>query len=258
MMGNKTVKRQNYTIPTDCLDCSSDIVSNIEQLASSISELLSNTSRNSKLANVDCIAGLVKQILDATEQRVKDDACHDFKRRIGFEILDGLLRECSEGRCPNFDPAYHKCLIDVSIEGYILKRAYYYSADEEEKSETDDYYRAVSRIRQVFSCPSMPMLSDELFEIDSNDLHDNPEHHRGAERRKAFWRYLSRRDLAHNNNGDHRTDYCDSCGFLGVITSNDSDKLNKSFYEDHIDMVNGLDLFRFCIARAKSLHPAAE
>jgi hypothetical protein len=256
-MGRKKDKVQNYTIPKDCLDCSRDILNDIERLMLSIGELLNNTSRDSKLANASCIAEIVSKVLDATDQCVKDDACHDFKRRISFEILDGLLHSCNEGNCPVLDPAYHKCLIDISAEGYILKRAYYYSANEGTESEKEDYYKAISRIERIFSCPLTPKLDAELFEIDNNDLQGNQDHQRGAERRKAFWRHLARKKSA-SIYGDHYSDYCDSCEFLKIVTSDDSAKLNKAFYEDNIDMVNGLDLFRFCIARGNSVQAAAE
>jgi hypothetical protein len=257
-MGNKIDKQHDYPIPVDGFDCSEGILNDIDNLTNSIRELLRNTSASSKLASAKFIAEIAAQILAATDQGVKDDACHDFKRRISFEILDGLLEKCSQGKCPVLDPAYHKCLIDISSEGYIRKRAYYYSDNKEASSkekEDEDYYRAESRIQQIFSCPLAPKLNDELFEIDKNDLNNNPEHRRGAKRRKAFWRYLSR-ELAHKC-GNHNTDYFDSCDFLKVITSDDPVNLDKTFYKDRLDMVSGLDLFRFCLARANSSHASA-
>ncbi|MGD9170159.1 MAG: hypothetical protein PVI97_08870 [Candidatus Thiodiazotropha sp.] len=251
-MNDKLVEQQNYAIPTDCLDCSRDNSSKRRQLENSMSWLLSNVHKNSNSADAGKIAEIVDKILDDENQREKDDACHDLKRRISFEIMDRLLQECSEGKCPMLNPAYHKCLIDISAEGYVRERAYYYSKDEGENNTEKYYFKALSRIQKVLSCALMPKLNDELFEIDNLDLHGNLDHRKGAERRKAYWRYKSRQESSHKD-GDQYTDFCESCSLLDAIETNSSAKLNKAYYEKHIDMINGLDLFRFCFARANSV-----
>jgi hypothetical protein len=252
-MNDKTVERQNNAIPTDCLDCSRDNSSKRKQLNKNIRRLLDIVRKNGNSAVAGKIAEIVDEILADEDQLEKEDTCHDFKRRISFVIMDLLLQECSEGKCPSLDPAYHKCLIDISAEGYVRERAYYYFEDEgKNNTEKEDYHRALSRIQKVLSCALMPKLNDELFEIDNIDLHDNLAHREGAERRKAYWRYISRLENSLKN-GDQYTDYCESCSLLDAIESNSPARLTKAYYETHIDMINGLDLFRFCFARANSV-----
>jgi hypothetical protein len=231
------------------LDC-------VALLQNKIKARLGKTSINSSLTDTNLIKDFIQKTISENDDCTRADADHSLKRRLSFEILDGLLKDCANNTCPFLDLEYHNYLIDISAEGYILERAYYYSADKEKKDEKESYFSADSRIRKIFSCSiSTPKLNDKLFKIDNEDLDTNQNHQQGAINRKAYWRSLSRKKQ--RRDGDPNTDYSDSCDFVKKITSNDPTTLNELFFTDYIDMVNGVDLFRFCFMRANSKKPTS-
>jgi hypothetical protein len=189
----------------------------------------------------------IDKILDRLEQ----DKVHGCKRIFSFEVLDRYLDCCQNGICPQIDQAHHNFLIDISVSGYFKQRAYYYSKDQIGKDNDDRYYMAVNKVETVFECKTDPDLNDDLFEQDLKELKSG-EKAAGARRRKAFWRYMER--TYNRKPGDPVSDFFNSKAFIDKVICNSS--LENATLDEYmrqckqsLDVVNGVDLYRFCHVR---------
>jgi hypothetical protein len=186
--------------------------------------------------------------IDDIMAHLEMDKIHGCKRIYSFEVLDGFLDCCKDGVCPLLDHKHHKFLIDISVHGYYKERAYYYSLDQIGVDNDDRYLMAVNKVDTVFKCRANPELNDRLFEQDLKEL-EGGETGEGARRRKAFWRYLERIDKSMQ--GDPDSDFYSSVEFIRDVVCNPPpvnitiDKY-KQKWKQSLDVVSGLDLYRFC------------
>jgi hypothetical protein len=186
------------------------------------------------------------------DKSFNDDVSHDIKRRQSFEIFDRLLDSCMRHKCPLLVANSHKYLIDISVEGYILERAYFNSLDGTEGVE--NYMMAQERVQRMLVCPIRPSLSPKLFDHDAEDAKNNIEN---VIRRKAYWAYQSR--ISHQGGGDSRTDYAEAMNFQEQMTSAYLDAtmnkkpvdldILKRLLEDSPYMANAIDMYRYCFIR---------
>ncbi len=196
----------------------------------------------------------IDKILDRLEQ----DKVHGRKRIFSFEVLDGYLDCCQNGICPQIEQSHHKFLIDISVRGYFKERAYYYSKDQIGQNDDDRFFMAVNKFKTVVECKADPDLNDALFEQDLKELKSG-ETAAGARRRKAFWRYMER--TYNKEPGDPVSDFCNSEKFIDKVVCNSlpedaildeyMQKWKQSLDVENgdLDVVNGVDLYRFCHVR---------
>lgn len=180
------------------------------------------------------------------------DQQHCQKRFMSFVILDYLLDQCENACCPVIDLTNHDFLIDISAEGYINERAYFYSIKDIGTDDKDRYYMALLSVRRIFECTKKPKLMEDVFEWDAQQLEKDQAIADCAKRRKAYWSYLKFRP---NNNS--YADYYDACQFLETVLDAyhrrfdpeyDLRKLGD-FLLSKLYLANGIDLLRFCFIR---------
>jgi hypothetical protein len=198
--------------------------------------------------------------IDEILKRIDGDTKHNLKRIISFEILDSFLDCCKDGVCPHFDKEFHNFLIDISVHGYYQERAYYYGKDQIGHDNDDRYFLAVNKVDTVFRCQQVPEFDDDLFEQDLKEL-ESGETANGARHRKAFWRFMER---DHSGKpGDPVSDFCGCedfidrfvCGSVPVAATVDE---CKRMWKQSLDVVNGVDLYRFCRIRKQLSNPDHE
>ncbi len=194
----------------------------------------------------------VQRELERLDKKQQTDAYHDAKRRLSFDTLDRLLDSCERGFCPCLNPEEHELLIDISAEGYILERAYFYSNDNIGTDNEDRYYMARNRIMGVFDCQvDEPKLGFSLFKKDCCEIEKSQYCGNGAKKRKAYWRYLAR-NVDVSKDSSAKNDFCDACGMLDSLCKSGK-KRTKQLWKNNLDIINGIDLFRYCLFRSKSL-----
>jgi hypothetical protein len=189
-----------------------------------------------------------------------DDKYHVLKRNIGFAWFDRMLKDCREGNCPDYvtDDIFY-ALTDMSIEGYVLHKAYLLSGDEVGINDKERYFKALGRINNVLICKKETKLNNNLFNQDSRQVYYKTEKtstfYESARLRKAYWKYLKK-----NPNNDQIEDYFSTCEFIDKIhriynkkkcTSEDFETY-KEILSENQDIANPLDLYRFCIVRNKA------
>jgi len=188
-----------------------------------------------------------------------DDKYHMLKRNIGFAWFDRMLEGCRNENCPGFfsnDIFY--ALTDISLEGYVLQKAYYFSRAEVGISDKDRYFKALVRINNVLVCQKKTKLNINLFNQDSRQIYyrtgKKSTIYQSARLRKAYWSYLK-----NYPNNDQIEDYFSTCEFIDKIhgiynkkrcTSEDFEKYKELLSENH-HIANPLDLYRFCVIRKK-------
>ncbi len=89
-----------------------------------------------------------------------DDRYHTLKRNIGFAWFDRMLKDCRKGNCPTYfsDDIFY-ALTDVSLEGYVLQKAYHFSNAEVGINDNERYFKALGEINNVFVCKKKPKLN---------------------------------------------------------------------------------------------------
>jgi hypothetical protein len=189
--------------------------------------------------------------VDRIIDRLNGNKVHDAKRVVSFDVLDNLLDCCQHGFCPPLDQKDQMFLIDISIRGYIKEKAKEYIKEGEESNEKCGEEIAEQRVKCIFECQVKPRLVDELFKKDLEDLMKG-ETAEGARRRKAYGRYLERVDKGRPL--DPVQDYCDSAEFIDkVICGLEIERMTldncRIKWEQALDVVNGVDMFRFCRVR---------
>jgi hypothetical protein len=188
-----------------------------------------------------------------------DDSYHSLKRNIGFAWFDRMLKDCRKGNCPTYfsdDICY--ALADVSLESYILQKAYHFLGAEVGNNDNERYFKALGEINHVFVCKKKPKLNINLFNQDSRQVYYKTEKkstfYQSVRLRKAYWSYLKEYP-----NNDQIEDYFISCDFIDrahriynkqKLASEDFETYKELLYENR-HIANPLDLFRFCIIRKK-------
>lgn len=209
--------------------------------------------KKDKPQDIERIENLVDSILNA----YRLDKYHDIKRALSFEFLDMLIEECNNGSCPAYSldedswKAIWYCLIDISVEGYINQRAYFYSRD---KIGIDDIHRfdvAKSRIDKILNCEGNFILPKHMFSFDNTALRD-PHIYGRAKERKAYWA-----SMKHNpkNKLDSFRDYTSACELLKTIDNLFHERMHypkeklKNLWGENFHIINGVELYKYCILR---------
>lgn len=189
-----------------------------------------------------------------------DDRYHTLKRNIGFAWFDRMLEGCRKGNCPDYvtDDVFY-ALTDMSLDGYVLQKAYLFSGDEIGINDEDRYFKALGEINHVLICKIETTLNMNLFNQDSRQVYYRKERsstfYQSARLRKAYWKYL--KEYPNNNQIE---DYFSTCEFIDKIhriynkkrcTTEDFETYKKILSENR-GIANPLDLYRFCIVRKKT------
>ncbi len=189
-----------------------------------------------------------------------DDNYHTLKRNIGFAWFDRMLKDCQKGNCPRYfsDDIFY-ALTDVSLEGYVLQKAYHLSGAEVGMNDKEIYFKALGEINNVLVCKKEARLNLNLFNQDSRQVYYKTEKkstfYQSVRLRKAYWNYLKEYP-----NNDQIEDYFFTCEFIDKIhriynkkrcTSEDLDKYIEILSENR-HIANPLDLYRLCIIRNKA------
>jgi len=188
-----------------------------------------------------------------------DDKYHMLKRNIGFAWFDRMLEDCRNEKCPGYfsDDIFY-ALTDVSLEGYVLQKAYHLSNTEVGINDTERYFKALRKINNVLVCEKRPKFNINLFNRDSRQVYYKTEKkstfYQSVRLRKAYWNYL--KEYPNNNQIE---DYFFTCDFIDRAhriynkqrcTSEDFETYRELLSENR-HIANPLDLFRFCIIRKK-------
>ncbi len=197
----------------------------------------------------------LKELEDIIERETLD-GIHRQKRIYSFLVLDRLLDCCQKGVCPPLREDEHRFLIDISLQGYIQQRAYYYSVDGIGVDDDDRYNMAKRRIEQVLlRCEVDPNFKDTLFKRDYDLVREGETTH-AATRRKAYWQFMHREYLGED--GDAYFDWNAAEVFFQKMYE---DKMEEDggreitldecrrLWLEHLDKANGVDLYRFCCTR---------
>ena len=188
-----------------------------------------------------------------------DDKYHTLKRNIGFAWFDRMLEDCHNEKCPGYfsDDIFY-ALTDLSLEGYVLQKAYLFSADQVGINDKERYFKALGRINNVLVCKKITKLNINLFNQDSRQVYYRAEKtstiYKSSRLRKAYWSYLK-----NSPNNDQIEDYFSTCEFIDKIhriynkkrcASEDLEKYKEILSESH-HIATPLDLYRFCVVRKK-------
>jgi hypothetical protein len=194
----------------------------------------------------------------------QDDQYHAIKRSIGFAWFDRMVEDCRNGNCPDYcsDDIFY-ALTDLSIEGYVLQKAYLFSGAEIGVSDKERYFKALGRINTVLACKKETELNINLFNQDSRQVYfkagKTSTFYQSARLRKAYWSYL--KNFPDN---DQIEDYFSTCGFIDKLhriynkkrcVSEDLEQYRQILSENH-HIATPIDLYRFCIVRKKQATPA--
>lgn len=183
------------------------------------------------------------------------DEIHWCKRLWSYDLMDEFLDGCAQGRCPNLAKEDLQYLIDISVNGYVKQKALRMSEANQGSDDKHRYYQALARAQAVLRCSINPTFPRDLFDADERDLASNPAHREGARKRKAYWRYMDREGGEGSLTDHDREDFCDACGFLNSVHSAPGGKAsppNPDDWERNFDIVNAIDLYRFCLQRKLS------
>jgi hypothetical protein len=203
------------------------------------------------------IADVLKDIGDVLYMEDMYQSC---KRIISFKIFDTLLDSCMAAICPKIIPYFHQYLTDISVEGYIRERAYLYYMDGIGKDDKERYFLAAQRGARMFECPvKKPTLDKEVFEIESNSFNVQANYD-GAIRRKAFWRYMSRKTAGSEddpiNNHVIANEFVYSMKGFYAKTKYVEDKIDlekiqrlRGLLEENLNIANALDMYKYCYFR---------
>jgi hypothetical protein len=182
------------------------------------------------------------------------DGIHDAKRLLSFDFLDQFLTGCATGKCPDLQLHHLQFLIDISVKGYAKQRAYRMWESGQGDDASSRYFASLNRAKTVLRCQIDPSFSDEVFRADEEQLASSPEHREAAKRRKAYWRYMDREGREGPLSDYYREDFCDACNFLSSFPGRSPIPVSPpdpQDWETNFDIVNGLDLYRFCLCRKR-------
>jgi hypothetical protein len=175
-----------------------------------------------------------------------------------FEIFDTFLDFCCKNICPKIELSKDTIdtLTDISIDKYVHQKAFYYYEDHIGMNDNERYYQALDRINCVLSCAKEPIIKDDVFKKDTDQILKNSgsNNYNNARKRKAFWSHLCKKN---NPNAD----YFDAHNFIEEVhristkPETGKDDLNriKEVLRNKVHIANALDLYRVCIIRKKLL-----
>ena len=189
-----------------------------------------------------------------------DDNFHTLKRNIGVAWFDRMLEGCRKGNCPRYfsDDIFY-ALTDMSLEGYVLQKAYYLSGVGIGINDQERYFKALGKINTVLDCKKEPKLNINLFNQDSRQVYYKTEKksaiYQSARLRKAYWKYLKEYP-----NNDEIEDYFFTCEFIDKIhgiynkkkCTSEHVETYKKILAESFHIANPLDLYRLCIIRKKA------
>ena len=190
---------------------------------------------------------------------VLNDEYHTLKRTIGFAWFDRMLKDCRKSNCPRYfsDDIFY-ALTDMSLEGYVLQKAYHFSGAEVGISDQERYFKALGKINTVLDCKKETKLNINLFNQDSRQVYYKTEKkstfYQAARLRKAYWSYLKEYP-----NNDQIEDYFFTCNFIDRAhriynkqrcTSEDFETY-KELLSENRHIAHPIDLYRLCIIRKK-------
>lgn len=197
--------------------------------------------------------------------RIKDDESHYKKRSHSFVLFDCLLEGCQENECLisiiDYQLAY--LLFDISLDGYLMEKAYYFYEKNGRQDDKLNYYNAEKLIKKVLDCKKNPAFQQDIFRIDSKELinrnYNNIAYY-GARKRKAYWTFL--KDYPKN---EPTRDYCNSSKFIAEIHTlsnqhnhDEKDVENiKKLITQNYHIANPIDLYRVCLIRKKMLEKSS-
>ena len=203
-----------------------------------------------------------KQKFEEIKKLPEGDYKHILKRTISFDRLDQLLSSCKDGKCPIINEYDIYFLVDISLDGYVNDRAYYYFKDSLLGNDDDRYKNAKERINIVFKCKKKPKIDQNVFDKDYNEIAG--EKFLTSIRRKAFWISLK---YQYESNHNPNLDFCGAFGFISTVKEGHESLKSGNFHIDNfrsylnenLHACNGLDLFRICYFRQKlDLHPSTK
>ena len=179
------------------------------------------------------------------ERKKRYDQWHSVKRCYSFDYFDSFLSSCAMGVCPEIRERHVYYLVDISINGYINQRSYYYHVDDIGIDDNDRYLLSLNKVKNIFNCKKQANMDEILF--DTNQLQIQTIFEESAKRRKAYWTYLS-----NTENIEKIENFYKACAFLDTqiscINENNEKKYEKLLLEN-LDKANALDLFRLCNIR---------
>lgn len=194
--------------------------------------------------------------MECMENRCHIDKVHNEKRITSFCILDALIDKCLAGEgCPNIEESYHKYLIDISLEGYVNLRSYYYEVDGIGKDDIDRYMAALNRIGKIINCSRVCKLNRQIFVDKSKEISVDYRVGCGIRNRKAYWNYMK-----HEGFNNPVTDYEGACSVIQnihepLVNGHDKRKSEgiaakiRKYVERNMHIVNGFELFQLCLFR---------
>lgn len=184
------------------------------------------------------------------------DTWQTLKRRFAFDLLDSFLSLCMEGICPVITSEHCYYLADISLDGYISQRSYYYYNEGIGRDNADRHYMAKKRVEQIFKCKVKPDLDENVFVLDRKQV--NEEFYHSSRNRKAFWRSLSRR--SRKKKGDAHNDYFAALEFMDTMNKLYKDAASmkvdlplldetRELLNKNTDMCNAIEMYSYCFFR---------
>jgi tetratricopeptide (TPR) repeat protein len=184
--------------------------------------------------------------------KIDDIRYHETKRLHSFDRLNDILTKCSKGICPTINKEDQYYLVDISLDGFMLDRAYYFFVDDLYFDAQGRYLEAKKLIQNVLKCKKNPKFNDTTiasFELDYNQMFHKE---KSVKNRKAFW--ISQK-YEFDNTHDQRKDYCGACGFVKTVIDVHKQRFPytenqlRIFIDKNSHVANGMDLMRFCYIR---------
>jgi hypothetical protein len=158
-------------------------------------------------------------------------------------------------KCPLLSVDLHDSLSEISVEGYIKEKSYYYSIDGKGSNDVHRYNMAIERAVRMFNCPIMPTLSPELFNYNNQNTTQNTSR---AKRRKAYWAHLSK-ELDNNAQEDSKSDAIQAADFITTLSKyyHDITYSNKpvdltmleKLLLNNLGLANAIDMYQYCFIR---------
>lgn len=190
------------------------------------------------------------------------DVEHETKRTYSFHRLNEILSNCAKGICPTICETDQYHLIDISIDGFVLDRSYYFFTDGLYGGALEGHLKAKQLIKNVYDCPQTPNLDSTTIATFESDYLQLYEKERSVKNRKAFWRSMKCKYQSHH---DPYQDYCKACEFIERMKwihedeDEDEDSFHqisdfdnlRAFIEEYSHIANGMDLLRLCYLRHK-------
>lgn len=200
--------------------------------------------------------GLINAI-ESIKKGVDQANFQDKKRLVGYLLFDEMVDSCFKGICPSIltNKSVIYPLTDVSINGYLLKKAFLIYKKTGCGDSVKNYHIAHERISKIFNCGGK-INGTDIFIEDTNQINDiGASHFSSSRKRKAYWRYQT-----YPENYDSFFNYISAESFIKRLhgislkeecttedVSNAKEILKKNYH-----IANPLDLFRLCVIKSKA------